>query len=499
MVGQATRNSVKKNGMSGERTFETIEKMGTATRFLDLVAGACRKLEMGCSIAEKVFKPLEFMTAALGTVGTLISHQNLDRTAHDYEEKKNKKLSLIGFGVLAAGLGLGVIFFTGIGAIVLIAAGYVVSAAKMAYLHHYTAKNLKVAHKEQLSLAQQVKDLLSKPQPSKDDFHVLSEYANKYVQESSRIQHKQHKQSDRKIDIALTGLAAVAFVLAVAFPPVLMVMGAIGLGIVAVTAGRKLFQWAKDKYPNILKFGKKLPPEVSAKDQKYKILNEMIASVTPSGEAPTSFAATANAMLHRYEQQHTNHESSAQQGAKLGQGLDAQAEPNIEVKTNVHREIEALQEESRAKGLLLNGAVSKLREVSESYKEALKYREDLDEKGEDLTAIHQKIEELTQKIVLANTEVNGHKSSQLDLASTIEAKRKQLSSEEKQEYNRAHLMSLDPSDLPGVKSSVHAIEIGQSHTSSILGLPIFDHHDVNHPHYEKRASAGSGEGESVGV
>ncbi len=374
---------------------EAVESGGILAQFLDFIGVIGRGLEVGFSIVDKIFKPLELVTNAISVLRNLLDRSSLNRVSDSevYEQKKRKKDALALFGVVGFGLGVGVITSTGVGALALIASGYVVTASKLFYLHRQTAKKIKASEHEQKAKGQNILQLLKKDKPTKEDLYELSAYVNEYLEKYHQVEHKKEKQKERIFDMGSTILVTVAFVVAAvvaaAFPPLLIPMGFIGLGIVMLGPAKKLFNWASKKYPRIFSFGRKSKEKASAQDkaktEKYEILNEMLASASSSvsssvsgTSAPVSFSSAANDMLHRYEAQR-----AAQKMAE--EKVRAEARAMVEAKETLQanqeemrRQLVALQEELIRAVEAVNSSSKVEKSSLEALRSALRERESVE-------------------------------------------------------------------------------------------------------------------------
>ncbi len=369
-----------------EAVMESVESGGVMAQFLDFVGVVSRGLEIGFSIADKIFKPLELVTNALSLLRNFSTRSALDRAADpkEYARKKRKKDVLALFGTVAVGLGFGVLFASGVGAVALIAAGYVVAGVKSFYLNRETGKKIKTFQEKQKERAQKIVEILQKEKPTREDFLYLSEESRNYLEKHAEIKEKKEKRKDRSIDMAFTVLTTIAFVAAAAFPPLLLPMGAVGVGLIALGAGRNLVNWAKKKFPRIFSFGSKSKDETDdqkkshqkAKDKKYKILNEMVASVTStssqsSQSSGSSFTEMANGMLHRYEVA-----CALEKRAREAEEKEAAARSAHEsaLEESQHQ-LEALERELETSALAVNAAARRAQASFENIRAASREQE----------------------------------------------------------------------------------------------------------------------------
>jgi hypothetical protein len=429
-----------------------IETAGGLARFLDLLERFGRVLRLGVAVAEKIFKPLEVLSSALMALNYLRSRVGLDRTkAATYQRKKAKNEVLAFLSVVAVGLGAGTLMSTGVGAIALIAGGYLLSGIKSLYLIRETNKGISILQQEQASRASQMKAILEKTHPAKDDFHTLSKLAKTYVAEHHRLQEKKEKQKDRKIEIAFTLLATVSFVGAAVFPPLLIPMVAVGLLSVVGNATRPLLSWVKKKVTALFSSGKKSADKAHGNSRtNFSVIDSAL------GEGG-SFSKSAHAMFDRYQ----------------GQLLESKKE---EIKRETESKLRSRRQEADALPIQVNQAnqvpaefheiwvrmkdiAQKKEALTDEKEELVDEKEARSETGESVESLDARIAELDARIAKFDQEWEGLNaqfsdfndrrnllaSTQRALESEIVETRGHLTQLEKPEnHDVSHLMQTNP-------------------------------------------------------
>jgi hypothetical protein len=250
--------------------------------------------------AETLFKPLEVLTGFLSVTRAVVSRMNLDRRRNrdissesEYQSKKRKRDVLAFLGLVAFGLSIAVLSSTGVGLIALYAGMSVISGFKLFYVHHRTAEKLKVQKLALESRSQEIKTLLAKDNPTAEDLKALAKKVDKYLKSHHRVSGKQNKQRERKIEIAVGVAVLVSFVVAAVFPPVLIVMVGVGLGVMGLNVGRKIFGWARKKYLQS-------KDQTHIQDEKKKILDDLLKdSNLAAGASQQTFEQKKEAMSKR--------------------------------------------------------------------------------------------------------------------------------------------------------------------------------------------------------
>jgi hypothetical protein len=470
---------------------KSIEAGGGVARFLDLMERFGRAFMVSVGVAEKIFKPLEVLSSAVMALKSLLGRTVLDKDHPEYEKKRQKKEVLAFLSVAAVGLGVGVMFSTGVGAIALIAGGYVISAVKSLFLIRETNKKITSVRLEQEGRAHRIKALLAEPAPTSAHFHELSDLAKAYLTEHHRLEEKKEKQKDRKIEIAFTLLAAVAFVGAAVFPPLLFPL--IGVGLLSVLGGgiRPLVQWVKAKVPRFFSWGKK------TEHKRHEGPNENFSIIDSALGQGASFSKSAHEMFERYEARllAEKHEALASNLASVTRERD-----------RVSEEMRSLHEEALQKSRALNVSESgEINDVWAQIKAVEAEKENLEDEKEDRIESGQSVEALDQDISICEeklshltarlSELNAEKSArvekrtsllkaQADLESKIVEKRTHLSSLEEKAYNASHLMRVNPG----------LTEIEEAQLSAIKGMGILSYAKKETPVRAKRRSSEEGEG-----
>lgn len=263
-------------GSVDDKFDDFVDAGGNVSSLLQLLGDALGRFEKLSLGAEGLFKPLEVLTAFLSVTRAVVSRINLERrkgkdvlSETDYQSKKNKRDVLAFLGLVTLGLSMAVFASTGVGLVAMYAGMSVVSSLKLFYVHHRTAQALK-AKKSKLELkGLSIKSLLAKDHPTTEDLGILAKKIDKYLKVHHQISRKQEKQQERKIEMVGGIIVGVAFIVAAAFPPLIVAMVAVGLGVMGLNAGRKIFGWVKRKYS-------KSQTSTHVEAEKKKILDELV-------------------------------------------------------------------------------------------------------------------------------------------------------------------------------------------------------------------------------